>query len=68
MTTRTEPLILRFAEALPEVVSPPWRFSPSLQMAEIHVDGAWTPAIDHRGFSDGTTRKTGVGRETTDDD
>lgn len=51
--------------------SPLVRYNPAIQRSEVWTAEGWLPVSEYRppGISSfGTTRKTGVGRETTDED
>ncbi len=61
------PFILRFAERMDRIPSPPLRYDESRQVAQVEIDGRWIDTPDAPGEVAGTTRMTKVEAETTDD-
>lgn len=67
MTIKSEPFLLRFADAIEhperELVT---RYDSSRQIVQVHEDGSWVDAPD-ASEPLGYTRETRVNPETTDD-
>jgi hypothetical protein len=69
MTNKTVPFLLRFGEPIPRQELPPVAYDSSRQLSRALIGGRWIDVADCSGdVTGGTTSKTGVGRETTDDD
>jgi len=69
MTNEPVPFLLRFGEAIPRQELPPVAYDSSRQLSRALIDGRWIDVADCSGdVAGGATNKTGVGRETTDDD
>jgi hypothetical protein len=66
--SKLTPLLLRFAEPIPPMAEPSYRYREDLQIGEYLIDGTWRPAHQVREPSLERTRNTMVVRETTDDE
>lgn len=63
----TVPLLLRFAEPLPETVCERLRYDEERQISQIEVNGIWIDTPGAASEVQSTTRVTRVQAETTDD-
>jgi hypothetical protein len=62
----TEPLLSRFATALPTRPHPPLRQDPETQMTEVKHQGAWVSVLNHAELVGYGETKTAVQQESTD--
>lgn len=62
------PFLLRYSEPTARQAPPPLRYDTATQTLEILTQAGWVAAADYPHEPFGSTKKTGVGRETTDDD
>ena len=66
--TTSIPFLLRFAELIPPELPLRLGYDASAQVSVVQVEHAWVAALDQRCEVHRSTKKTGVGQETTDDD
>jgi hypothetical protein len=62
------PILMRFAEAIPGGPRVPFRYDLVRQISQVNCNGEWVDAVDSTLTLEASTKKTGVGQETTDDD
>jgi hypothetical protein len=70
MTTerRVRPFLLNFSEKICESSPTAIRYDANEQVAYVLLNEQWLKALEQPHDVYGSTKKTGVGRETTDDD
>lgn len=71
MTRPSEPLpfLLHFGERLPDRPAASSRYDDRRCVGQVYVDGNWMDAVDARfDWQEGASKRTDIGRETTDDD
>lgn len=62
------PFLMQFAERILNDEMPVGRYDAERQITQVRVGGKWIDAVDSECTLQGSTKKTGVGQETTDDD
>lgn len=62
------PMLLRFAERIVAEPKPSLRYDAIRQITLVNSGDHWIDAVDSGLTLDESTKKTGVGQETTDDD
>lgn len=63
------PFLLHFGERIPERPGTPCRYDARQSVSQVFSAGEWLDALDmQQAETAGVTRRTDVGRETTDDE
>lgn len=66
-TSPEQPLLMRFAERIEAAPNPPLRYDALRQITQVNCRDRWIDSIDSGLAVDASTKVTGVGQETTDD-